>query len=106
MTDFSYRTATQLLDQLHRGETSSKALLEHHIERVLQLDHHINAVVIRTFDAARERAAEADAARARGEIWGPLHGLPMTVAKPMCLLVWPIGNHSILCMAPRTTPGI
>lgn len=79
MTDFSYRTATQLLDQLHRGETSSKALLEHHIERVLQLDHHINAVVIRTFDAARERAAEADAARARGEIWGPLHGLPMTV---------------------------
>jgi amidase len=28
---------------------------------------------------ARQRAAEADAATARGERWGPLHGLPMTV---------------------------
>ena len=30
-------------------------------------------------ERARERADRADAARARGECWGPLHGLPITV---------------------------
>ena len=29
-------------------------------------------------DSARERARQADAALARGEVWGPLHGVPMT----------------------------
>ncbi len=28
---------------------------------------------------ARERARAADAALAKGEVWGPLHGVPMTV---------------------------
>jgi amidase len=34
-----------------------------------------------TVDAqgARARAAEADRALARGEVWGPLHGVPMTI---------------------------
>src|SRR5690606_17544688 len=31
------------------------------------------------FNAARARAKAADAARANGENWGPLHGLPMTI---------------------------
>ena len=38
-----------------------------------------NAVVVINADAARARAAAADAAAARGEWWGPLHGVPMTV---------------------------
>ena len=29
--------------------------------------------------SAYERAREADAALARGEIWGPLHGVPFTL---------------------------
>ncbi len=74
-----FDTATSLLRQLKAGQTSSVRLLEQHIARVEQLDSRFNAVVVRTFDAARERAAEADAARARGEDWGALHGLPMTV---------------------------
>ena len=89
MTDYLYLTATQLLDQLRTGETTSLALLEKHIERVLQLDPHINAVVVRTFDAARQRAAEADAARTRGENWGVLHGLPMTVKESFDLTATP-----------------
>jgi amidase len=30
-------------------------------------------------DRARARASDADAAIARGEVWGPLHGVPTTV---------------------------
>ena len=72
-------SATELLARLRVGDISSRELLAQHIERIERLDGRINAVVVRAFDAARERAAEADAARARGEDWGPLHGLPMTV---------------------------
>jgi amidase len=79
MTDFTYNTATELMVRLNAGEVTSTQLLEQHIARVAQHDGPINAVVVRSFDAARDRAAQADAARARGEVWGALHGLPMTV---------------------------
>ena len=39
----------------------------------------LNAVVQLTADAARKGAAEADAALARGDIRGPLHGVPVTI---------------------------
>ena len=79
MTDFTFNTATELMARLHAGEVTSCQLLEQHITRVEQHDGPINAVVVRSFEAARERASQADAARSRGEDWGPLHGLPMTV---------------------------
>ena len=79
MSDLTYSTATELLTRLRSGELSSAQLLEQQIQRVEHVDGQINAVVVRTFEAARQRAAAADAARARGEDWGPLHGLPMTV---------------------------
>jgi amidase len=39
----------------------------------------VNAVVTVAAEQALARADEADAARARGENWGPLHGVPCTV---------------------------
>jgi amidase len=39
----------------------------------------LNAIVAWRVDAARQRARAADTALARGERWGPLHGIPMTV---------------------------
>ena len=38
-----------------------------------------NLVVVKMYEAARARALQADAALARGESWGRLHGVPMTV---------------------------
>ena len=71
--------ATDLLAMLAAGETTSEALLEQLLTRIARYDGRVNAVVATAPDAARARAREADAARARGESWGPLHGLPMTV---------------------------
>lgn len=39
----------------------------------------LNAVVQVTADTAREQAREADVALARGDLKGPLHGVPMTI---------------------------
>lgn len=78
-TDLALLPAHELTLKLRRREVSAVELLEHFLARVERLDGRINAVVVRQFDVARERARAADAALARGEIWGPLHGLPMTV---------------------------
>jgi amidase len=39
----------------------------------------LNAIVARDVEAARRRARQADAALRKGKVWGPLHGVPMTV---------------------------
>jgi amidase len=71
--------AAELVRLLREGEVASAELLDHFLDRIDRLDGAINAVVALDAERARERAAAADAARARGESWGPLHGLPMTV---------------------------
>lgn len=79
MTDPAFCTATELLSRLQQREISSVELLEHLVARVQRHDARLNALVVRDFERARERARAADAALARREPWGPLHGLPMTV---------------------------
>jgi len=54
-------------------------LLAFYKERFERLNQKINAIVTVDFDAAEQRAKAADEALSKGEIWGPLHGLPMTV---------------------------
>ncbi|HEY8545689.1 MAG TPA: amidase [Acidimicrobiales bacterium] len=79
MADIHFLPAAELCRLLAAGELSSVELLDHFLERIDRLDGPVNAVVALDAERARARAAEADAARARGESWGPLHGLPMTV---------------------------
>ena len=79
MASWAYRSAGELLAAMDRGELTSVELLELLLARIERWNGELNAVVTLAADEARERAREADSARARGESWGPLHGLPMTV---------------------------
>ena len=72
-------TAVQLMAELTARRLSSVDLLEHYIDRYYRYNATVNAIVVQDFERARLRAKEADSARERGETWGPLHGLPMTV---------------------------
>lgn len=74
-----YKTACELTSALQRGEITSSELLNLYIRRIELYNGAVNAVVAMDVDAARARAAQADKAIARGQIWGPLHGLPITV---------------------------
>lgn len=71
--------ATALIERLEAGTTTSEALLDEQLARIATHDDAIGAVVAVDEAGARTRAREADAARARGERWGPLHGLPITI---------------------------
>lgn len=79
MNSACFQPARELLDHLRKGTCSSVELLEACIARIERHDGTLNAVIVRDFDRARDRARQADAARVRGEDWGALHGLPMTV---------------------------
>lgn len=79
MSELAYATAIELAKKIRQREVSSREVLDHLLERVATLDTRINSVV--TIDAKRARAEAdaADTALARGEIRGPLHGVPMTI---------------------------
>ncbi len=79
MDQLAFEDATALCQKIRGRDISSVELLDHYIARIERIDGDINAVVVRRFDWARDRTRAADAALARGEDWGPLHGLPMTM---------------------------
>jgi len=79
MANLEHRTATELVTMLKAREISSVELTEHFINRIEAHDGDVNAMVVRTFDDARAKAKDADAALAAGRDLGPLHGLPMSI---------------------------
>jgi amidase len=77
MADLCGFDAVTLAGMLRRREVSAREVIAAHIERIESLDGDVNAVVTRCFDLALAKAAAADAALARGESPGLLHGLPV-----------------------------
>lgn len=73
------QSAFDSVRRMREGATTSSELLDQQLARVAALNPFLNAVVVLDEEPARRRAAEADAALRRGESWGPLHGLPITV---------------------------
>ena len=77
--NIALRSAADQAEAVHTRDISATELLELTLERYERLNPAINAVVTTQIGVARVRSAEADAATARGESWGPLHGVPMTI---------------------------
>lgn len=67
---------------------SSRELLESHLRRVEEVNGDLNAIV-RMIDEAREQADAADAALLRGDVAGPLHGVPFTVKENIDVAGYP-----------------
>jgi amidase len=72
-------SASELAAAIRSKEISSKIVVEAYLDRIAKVNPKINAVVQLTADSAREAADQADAALARGEIKGALHGVPVTI---------------------------
>ncbi len=79
MAELAFESATELAARLRSREIGARELLEHYLERVSRYNPRLNAIVNLDAERARVRADAADNALARGEVWGPLHGLPMTI---------------------------
>src|SRR3990167_3529071 len=79
MLTLPFRSARQLASDLRRRKIGALELLELYLARVERYNPRLNAIIATDLDAARKRARAADRALARGEVWGPLHGVPMTI---------------------------
>ncbi|MDH3500528.1 MAG: amidase family protein, partial [Acidimicrobiia bacterium] len=77
MSDVLFESALVQAGMLRRGEISSRELVALHFARIEQVNPALNAIVTTTPELALEQAAAADAAHARGESVGVLHGLPI-----------------------------
>lgn len=79
MDNLIYASVTDLASAIRNKEISSQEVVEAHLHRIEQVNGRLNAVVQLTAETAGEQARLADAALARGESLGPLHGVPMTI---------------------------
>src|SRR6266705_1392727 len=79
MKDIVFSSTTQLAAAIRAGGVSATEVLEAHLAQIATRNPALNAIVTMDAERAYERAREADAALARGEIWGPLHGVPFTL---------------------------
>ncbi|MEQ7007978.1 amidase [Actinopolymorpha sp. B17G11] len=77
-SDLHHGSVTRLAELIRGGALSSYDLVTAHLARIERLNPSLNAV-IEIADSAVAQALEADRATARGEVTGPLHGVPFTV---------------------------
>jgi len=76
-TDLCDLTASEMVAYLRQKRVSARELMTAHLSRIDRVNPTLNAIVTLLPDAALEAADAADAALARGEDLGPLHGLPI-----------------------------
>ena len=79
MDEIIYASASEIARAIREREVSSEEAVEAYLARIEEANPKLNAFVQVTGDAARVRARELDAATARGEVWGPLHGVPVSI---------------------------
>ncbi len=77
--DWAFAPATDALDAIREKRVSSIELITETFARIQAYNPKINAFVTLLEEQAMERAREADAVLAKGDSWGPLHGLPILV---------------------------
>src|SRR5262247_2962227 len=77
MDELMYASVTALA--LRDRRVSATEVVEAHLQRIEAVNPALNAVVQVAGDRARLEALAADQALARGELRGPLHGVPMTI---------------------------
>ncbi len=79
MDELIYASLTDIAAAIRSQDVSASEVLEAHLARIDEVNPTLNAVVQLCADRARTEAAEADAALARGDDLGPLHGVPITL---------------------------
>ena len=109
MTELWERDAWELADGVRDGELRRRPrLLDAFLARIEKFDPELNAFCFLDVDGARARAAEIDAAVARGEDPGPWAGVPMGVKELVAVEGWPDTHASMVfeddIAEPTTAP--
>jgi len=79
MQELTYASAATLARAIRGRRISSREVVEAHLRRIEAVNPRLNAVAQLVADTAMKEAAGADESLVRGELLGPLHGVPFTV---------------------------
>src|SRR5438270_10606344 len=79
MDAHAFGSAARLALEIGDRRVGCLELLDFYLARAERYNPALNAIIGWQIDAARQRARNPDAALIKGEVWGPLHGIPMTV---------------------------
>lgn len=77
--ELTWMPAWQIRDSIVAGKYSALAVTEHFLARIARLEPVLHAFLTVDAEGARAQARAADAALARGEKVGPLHGVPIGI---------------------------
>jgi len=77
--ELCWKPATELTRMVRAKETSPVEVVEAFLSRIERINPQVNAYCTVTADSARTGAETAEAAIARGERLGPLHGVPFSL---------------------------
>jgi aspartyl-tRNA(Asn)/glutamyl-tRNA(Gln) amidotransferase subunit A len=72
-------SAAEMAQSLASGATTSVALTQAHLDQISKVDGKVHAFLHVDTEGALKQAADADAARARGEKLSPLAGVPLAL---------------------------
>jgi amidase len=76
--DLCFLTATDLACRIRAREVSCEAVMRAHLDQIARVNPAVNAIVTLVPEAqAMSAARAADLTIARGDVLGPLHGLPV-----------------------------
>jgi amidase len=75
----AFLPAHRLAALIRQKKIGCLELLKLYLKRVEAYNPRLNAIVVLDTERATKQARAADRAVARGESWGPLHGVPMTI---------------------------
>ena len=79
MTNLTFTPAHQLAQMIRDRQVSAVEVLDAYLAQIAKHNSTLNAICTLDEDNARVRAKQADEALARGENWGALHGVPVTI---------------------------
>jgi amidase len=79
MNNLVFATVHELATAIRQRHLSATEVLEAYLAQIARHNPALNAIVTLDEEQAQIRAQEADTALARGEVWGLLHGVPITI---------------------------
>jgi amidase len=79
MSDLVFLPAHQLAQMIRDRQVSAVEVLDAHFRQIAKYNPQLNALCTIDEQTARDRAKQADEDLAKGENWGALHGVPITL---------------------------
>src|SRR5262249_42722945 len=84
INELVFNNVTQWAEAIRSRRISAREALQTHFAQVDKYNPALNAINVIDKEMATARALAADEAIARGEVWGPLHGVPFTLKDAHC----------------------